>query len=183
MLQHLWDPCHCILCCTCNLKACGKVIIILLLCAGTSSMAKSNRFAKEQAGSCDLLVIARWGWKRIKEKINEEVELIDLKKDDGLHKLIIYMDSQLKRVTWKINKHNAINFMMITGQKMNQLKNSSISLTQCTTNWSNAQLFSRLRSLPFHCSRSPTSMKKKVFLWCLAWIINRCTSKEKFEKI
>ena len=27
MLQHQWDPCHCILCCVCNLEACNKVII------------------------------------------------------------------------------------------------------------------------------------------------------------
>ena len=35
--------------------------------------------------------------KRIKEKISDEVELSDLEKDDGLHKLIKYMDSQLKK--------------------------------------------------------------------------------------
>ena len=35
--------------------------------------------------------------KRIKEKISDEVELGDLEKDDGLHKLIKYMDSQLNK--------------------------------------------------------------------------------------
>ena len=35
--------------------------------------------------------------KGIKKKISDEVELSDLEKDDGLHKLIIYMDSQLKK--------------------------------------------------------------------------------------
>ena len=60
-------------------------------------MADSNWFAKEQARSCDSFFIARWRWKRIKEKISVEVEPCDLEKDDDLHKLIKYMGSHL---TW-----------------------------------------------------------------------------------
>ena len=30
MLQYLWDPCHCILCCICNLEACNAVITMAL---------------------------------------------------------------------------------------------------------------------------------------------------------